>query len=116
MDAYSTKEIAEIFRNALLISLINVEDVIRYIDAYILENERPDLIMMEVSLYGNEGINGTISRLERVKGEFNELKVIKTILGLCYIRFLNNAAIKDITYKLYSYSLNLNEDVIDRNL
>ncbi|TVX91389.1 hypothetical protein [Cohnella terricola] len=115
-SAPSIKEITETFKLGLLIGLLSMDQVINFADKYIEHEANPDAGIIEVSLSGSKGINETISKLEEVKGIYDIQKPIRTILGLIYIESLNSDDISEITYKLYSLSLNISESQIGGDL
>jgi hypothetical protein len=78
------KEQAEFYRAALLLGIIQIKDVIAWCDSIIIEEELPDIAIIEASMSGSKGVNAVADALSGVKGGFDKRVVTKHIFGSMY--------------------------------
>lgn len=76
------KEIAEFFRIGLRVGLSIPSNIVRWADAIILAEDKPDISIIEVSLAGGRQ-NKMIDALRDVKGEIRPDYLIKLMLAYC---------------------------------
>lgn len=78
------KERAEAYRAALLLGIIQIKDVTAWCDSIIIEEELPDIAIIEASISGSKGVNAVADALSGVKGESDKRVVTKRIFGCMY--------------------------------
>jgi len=115
---FSIKEQAETYRLGLLIGYFKVEDVIHWSDSTILNEDIPDIGVINVSYAESKGINEVIATLENVKGKIDTDHPTKALLGLIFKKFISQEeTVYKTTRKLYTLSqyispLSISEDIL----
>lgn len=111
------KEKAEVYKLGLLIGYFRLEEFLKWVDEAIEKEESPDIGLIELAYSNNRSINDIISLIDEISGNYNFKIPIRILLGLMYKDFLDNkVSLNVMTNKLYSLSLHLTENNLDKNI
>lgn len=111
------KEKAEVYKLGLLIGYFRLEEFLKWVYEAIEKEEYPDIGLIELAYSNNRSINDIISLIGEISGNYNFKIPIRILLGLMYKDFLDNkVSLNVMTNKLYSLSLHLTENNLDKNI
>lgn len=111
------KEKAEVYKLGLLIGYFRLEEFFKWVDEAIEKEDSPDIGLIELAYSNNRSINDIISLIDEISGNYNFKIPIRILLGLMYKDFLDNkVSLNVMTNKLYSLSLHLTENNLDKNI
>lgn len=111
------KEKAEVYKLGLLIGYFRLEEFFKWVDEAIEKEDSPDIGLIELAYSNNRGINDIISLIDEISVNYNFKIPIRILLGLMYKDFLDNkVSLNVMTNKLYSLSLHLTENNLDKNI
>jgi hypothetical protein len=86
----NSKEIAEVFRQGICIGFYEPQEVIKWADSVILNTEKPDSHIIELSMAGNQVAKNISSILSDYCNEGESDIATKVILGKLAMRLKNN--------------------------
>lgn len=82
-------ELLEVFRIALINGIIDKEEIVKWADEIIQQDDEPDYFIVELALSQSKGKYETISILKEYVGENESSVPYRVILGFLYNQFVN---------------------------
>lgn len=99
-------ELLEAFRIGLTNGLLNKEEVIKWADNIIQQDEEPDYFVIELSLCGHKSINDIVSLINEFVGEPKPIVSGRMILGFVYRQYIRKRIpLRKVTAAMYWLNL-----------